>query len=818
MAAADEILRDLVYDATVWIHGARTPGARTPGAGDPGARDPGGGTSHDLWGSGFFVAPGKVLTCAHIFQRGNRWAGGTECGVSYRAGGRLRTAAARLRHCLPAAGERPRSPGASWPLPDLAVLELTEPVDHSCAWLSDLSSRPNGASGRLLLQGFVPDGDGEVESWTGECTVAGVVGDLAFRLGGEAGQIEQGVSGGPVVDLEKGAVIGVIKAQRNRADGGKAVQLTALRRLSGDGRGADGPGPDPYQELVADHDRWHWESQRPHEDAGPTWADVQTELAPPHRLWLPTDRARALAMLAELPHAPDVGTVERLVAETCADQLPPRAAPPRSWRDGAGLLYDPPAKDELGVFLSYLLRVARSVHAERPRAAEELQAWAVERGHALRPVWRRELSRLATVPVVVRATRPPAASEATSPAASEATSPAVSEALSPAAPVATPPAGPAAAPAQAPTAVPATEPALVPVTEPAPVPATDLAPVPATEPTPLPATDPAPVPTADPAPTPAPAAQPAAPERPARVPQPAARVPEPAAPTRTAAAPAPPPEPDIEVFEVGERGAAVLELRADWWAERRYAWSVRLVDQAGGVEVTALAEGAGALDVRALAEPPERLARALAGAFLRADAGSHVAPLHVLLPQELFDLRVDRWPSGGPRDRGTPVPLGEVRSVIVVDQAYVDRLASGEERPAPYRATWRGTPGAEQPTAVPLGEFGRRTPPGAVLIHCGPVAAGHAARLLRTALDAGATTVLWRRSAGTPEEGAAFENAARDWVESSGVLARLPHQVVQLRARARAGDPAARWAKDVALLHHDSGERLSGVLDLLSTP
>ncbi|WP_405844049.1 trypsin-like peptidase domain-containing protein [Streptomyces sp. NBC_01518] len=378
----EERLGGLVQDATVKIHAPVAAGA---------TREP------DIWGSGFFVAPNRVLTCAHVLSGtvgGRRvWRGDAEIGVTHRlpGGAGEATVTGRLLHCLPGVDEVPEGRRGLWPTPDLAVVELTEPAEHTCVWLSDLSTPPSDSSGRLLYRGFTRDEYGAVTDWEGYCQVAGLHARYLLRLTGHGGVIRSGLSGGPVVDLGRGAVVGVIKSRRNDQDGGNGVRVTALREL----RSAGTDGRDPYQELILAHDRWHWQAQQRHGADAHTWASVQSQLLNLGRQWRPLDRVHALGLLAELPHAPDVGTVDGLVDAVAPRQRTSRMELPGAWRDGAGLLYDPFDGREEKAVLGYLIRVARSQRRAAPGPADELLTWAAERALSLPEDERAELVQLA---------------------------------------------------------------------------------------------------------------------------------------------------------------------------------------------------------------------------------------------------------------------------------------------------------------------------------------------------------------------------------------------------------------------------------------
>ncbi|WMD04102.1 trypsin-like peptidase domain-containing protein [Streptomyces sp. FXY-T5] len=386
MPGAEDRVKGLLHDATVWIRGPETGGR----SGDP-----------QLWGSGFFIAPGRVLTCAHVLADAPAgsgvWQGKPNLRITYRVrpehhdGSPEATVAGRLLYSLPAHDPAVPLDRGSWPLPDLAVIAVDEEYEHPCVWLSDLSTPPGGASGQLGYRGFRIDG-GSVRGRSGDCAVEGTDEPYGVRLGIEGGEIKPGLSGGPVVDLGRGAVVAVVKGRRNDGSGGTSVQITALRELwspGGDGQ--------PYQELIRSHDRWHWTVYQRDRDVTRTWAGEQSKLPNTSGDWRPEDRVEALGLLAGLPPAPDSGTVQRLVDKACPGQFELRMPPPVSWRDGAGLLYDPVRKSETEAVLDYLLRVAGSVQDVARTAALALQDWALERAELRPELVRSDLGRLAVV-------------------------------------------------------------------------------------------------------------------------------------------------------------------------------------------------------------------------------------------------------------------------------------------------------------------------------------------------------------------------------------------------------------------------------------
>ncbi|MDI5966485.1 VMAP-C domain-containing protein [Streptantibioticus silvisoli] len=367
MPEAEGRLRELAREVTVAVHAAPHEEA-------------------EFWGSGLLVAPRWVLTCAHVLVRrdslGRRhWAAGD--GVGVRVGGRVVPGAVVYTLPSPDAITHGWDPGDDREFeifPDLALIRLTAPVEHGCAWLSDRAVPP--VTRTVAALGWRRTRD-ELWTWDGTCDVVGNDGVHVFRLGPDS-EIPAGVSGSLVVDLAHGRVIGVVKARRRNRDGGKAVRLTALRGLAGARPLVPelSLGPDPYQQLVREHDRWHFAQQRLLRAGRSTWIDVQGRLDTVIGEWTPYDRAEALGLLAELPPPRSTGVVQRLVERvlgpgTVRDPLPV------AWRDGHGLLYEPESGKQLLAFVTYLLLVAREVQGQDALAAGELRDFATRRAMSL---------------------------------------------------------------------------------------------------------------------------------------------------------------------------------------------------------------------------------------------------------------------------------------------------------------------------------------------------------------------------------------------------------------------------------------------------
>ncbi|MFG3047837.1 trypsin-like peptidase domain-containing protein [Streptomyces sp. NPDC048241] len=348
--AAGLALRDLVLAATVRIHHA------------------GAGYAHDepdgFLGSGFFVAPNWVLTCAHVVHAGE----GGEVTVVYRTSpyDDPRPVPGRVAAMLPEQTGRP-VPG-SWPAPDLALVRLREPVGHTCVYLSE---RPNPHFGgnRVFYAGWTAP-RGRLQILDGLLAVQGTISawspEEQVRLG--QNDLPSGVSGGPVVDPVRGEVVGVLKSRADHGGGGTSIGVERLRTLR-----LPADGDDVYQSVVHAHDRYHRDRQRDADSPDPTWTDIQGELgARPGRTLSPQQRGELLGLLADLPPPVSTRGLLDLLRSLPDFRVPSLVPAPRGWRDGLGLLYEHARQDgALKLVLEYAMGV---LSAERPPAPSALAA------------------------------------------------------------------------------------------------------------------------------------------------------------------------------------------------------------------------------------------------------------------------------------------------------------------------------------------------------------------------------------------------------------------------------------------------------------
>lgn len=158
---------------------------------------------HD--GTGFFVAPGLILTCAHVFKKAN----GKQIYVWWQ-----NQNYAALMESLPEDTDKV----------DLALLKISVSLpDHP--WVSlDESVKTRDPLYTFGYPDQYPNGDpGTFES-------EGLTGDKPPLLKFKEGQVRPGFSGSPLLNERTGKVCGIIKKTRDRSSdlGGRAVPTAVI--------------------------------------------------------------------------------------------------------------------------------------------------------------------------------------------------------------------------------------------------------------------------------------------------------------------------------------------------------------------------------------------------------------------------------------------------------------------------------------------------------------------------------------------------------------------------------------------------------------
>lgn len=157
-------------------------------------------------GTGFWVAPGLVLTCAHVVETAQAQSAPVEIT------GDGRTVSGQIVAFLPK------------PYPDLALLRCNELQNHPCAYVhADIALQD-----RLYSYGYTDlysNGDSATFEYEGPTdTGSGAL----LKL--KEGQSRPGLSGAPLLNLRTGGVCGIVKSSRNvETDlGGRAVPITCI--------------------------------------------------------------------------------------------------------------------------------------------------------------------------------------------------------------------------------------------------------------------------------------------------------------------------------------------------------------------------------------------------------------------------------------------------------------------------------------------------------------------------------------------------------------------------------------------------------------
>ncbi|MEU6878058.1 trypsin-like peptidase domain-containing protein [Streptomyces sp. NPDC046712] len=328
------------------------------------------------WGTGFFIAPGWVLTCAHVVAKGGSavWRGERAVGI-VRDGG-VTTGEVVLAKPRPAVPEQELD---RYDFPDLALVHVPDALDVSCVRLSERTP---------VIAEPIPVG---LHGWsreTGRLGIREAVGEV-HGIDGEAlllrgTQPVEGLSGGPVVDLNRAAVIGLNKGRG--ATEGAAVPITSLRQLY------RARGGSLLSEVIREHDRHHLARFRSL-SGEPDWTRAQLRHRPPTTQGLdPGRRIHLYGRLAELPPPTGPGDVLHLVDEVRELTVGRNVRPllevdPHTWREGVGLLQELHEPNQetasdlgLNAVFVYAAAVARHVRERHGDSAaiRSLTAWVTD--------------------------------------------------------------------------------------------------------------------------------------------------------------------------------------------------------------------------------------------------------------------------------------------------------------------------------------------------------------------------------------------------------------------------------------------------------
>ena len=191
-------------------------------------------------GTGFFVAPGTILTCAHVVEAAQK--GNALIEVSWNG----QTTNAQI------------SQFRNVSYPDLALLQVNM-AHHPCVLLYG-EAEPFS---QLYSYGY-PDGDANGASTTFDCE--GWAGERQELLKFKLGRVRPGMSGSPLLNRETGCVCGMVQItlDRNIDLGGKAILSKVVFR--------EFPELETQQKQFHRQDRRWWDlltpQQRQHSGLG----------------------------------------------------------------------------------------------------------------------------------------------------------------------------------------------------------------------------------------------------------------------------------------------------------------------------------------------------------------------------------------------------------------------------------------------------------------------------------------------------------------------------------------------------------------------
>lgn len=156
-------------------------------------------------GTGFFVAPSLILTCAHVVENAQRRQ--SAVAVAWEE----QSYTAQIEHFL------------AKPYPDLALLRAENLPPHPCVFLHEEVNVDDDLSSYGYTDTY-PDGEPATFVFEGPTGKSQVL--LKFKFG----EVRAGLSGGPLLNRRTGGVCGVVKRTRgvDTAMGGRAIPVSVI--------------------------------------------------------------------------------------------------------------------------------------------------------------------------------------------------------------------------------------------------------------------------------------------------------------------------------------------------------------------------------------------------------------------------------------------------------------------------------------------------------------------------------------------------------------------------------------------------------------
>ncbi len=176
-------------------------------------------------GTAFFVAPGYAVTAAHVI-------GGAD-GLPVRLSGESSTWRGHVADVRPPLTTETAS-ASPYPAPDVALIKIDDDPRHACALLG---RQFPGIGVRVMTRGHTCTFDqvtvtAETESFRLTGTLDTPEPDCKLLKLGQ-GEVTQGMSGAPVLELSTGEVIGMLRTSRKLGSnlGGWVVPAELIRSL-----------------------------------------------------------------------------------------------------------------------------------------------------------------------------------------------------------------------------------------------------------------------------------------------------------------------------------------------------------------------------------------------------------------------------------------------------------------------------------------------------------------------------------------------------------------------------------------------------------
>jgi len=201
-------------------------------------------------GTGFFVAPGQILTCAHVVKTAR------EKDLKIEAylwdGTPIGTALIQTFLTEKIVVSSPVKP-VEYLYPDLTLLQV-EHRDHPCVYL-DTKVRSGDILYSFGYTGFYPQGDAARFTYVGESQID----SQRYLLQFQAGIASPGLSGAPLLNLMTGGVCGIVQKNRNleNTEGGRGIPVSIAMKLP------------ELKDVVSEQQEFHQQNRQWHDSLTP---------------------------------------------------------------------------------------------------------------------------------------------------------------------------------------------------------------------------------------------------------------------------------------------------------------------------------------------------------------------------------------------------------------------------------------------------------------------------------------------------------------------------------------------------------------------